>query len=260
MPPLQRVHRVRPEAARRRPGFRHHRPAQDERSRHVRSASESWWQQFTGRSIVGEHAGARLARVPSSIVSFDAFRLAFPDGQVLGRNTGHSRPYGRNPYYGYDRIDQHPFLLGQPADGRLPPMERVLSVTLGGQSRIYPFRELSAQPVVNDRLNGTGFVVFAVGRLLSVLDDESIRESKALVEATAWKNTTSSYPEELTFSLVGSEIRDDQTDSVWNVLGEAVDGRLRGSRLEPLDSGVHFAFAWLAFNPETDIHSSGESD
>ena len=139
-------------------------------------------------------------------------------------------------------------------------MERVLSVTLGGQSRIYPFRELSAQPVVNDRLNGTGFVVFAVGRLLSVLDDESIRESKALVEATAWKNTTSSYPEELTFSLVGSEIRDDQTDSVWNVLGEAVDGRLRGSRLEPLDSGVHFAFAWLAFNPETDIHSSGESD
>lgn len=46
---------------------------------------------------------------------------------------------------------------------------------------------------------------------------------------------------------------DTRTGSEWNVLGEAVSGPLKGKRLAPLDSGVHFAFAWLAFNPDSEI-------
>jgi hypothetical protein len=32
-----------------------------------------------------------------------------------------------------------------------------------------------------------------------------------------------------------------------------VAGPLKGKRLLPVESGVHFAFAWLAFNPESEI-------
>lgn len=46
---------------------------------------------------------------------------------------------------------------------------------------------------------------------------------------------------------------DQQTGSEWNLMGEAIAGPLKGKRLPAIDSGVHFAFAWLAFNPDSEI-------
>jgi len=46
---------------------------------------------------------------------------------------------------------------------------------------------------------------------------------------------------------------DTAAGSEWNLLGESVAGPLKGRRLPQLDSGVHFAFAWLAFNPASEI-------
>ncbi len=215
--------------------------------------TESWWQQFSGRAIVGEFAGTRLTRVPSSIVSFASFASAFPDAEVLNRDTGHARPYGRNPYPGYDRIDQRPFLFDRSMDSRLPPMERILSVTVGGRSRIYPFSALSNNLLIHDEFDGVPVVVFAAGELLSVLDDRSIADSRTVLEAVAWERRIPSYPGVLSFSMEEGAIRDMQTGSLWNVFGEATDGRLKGARLPVLDSGIHFAFAWLAFNPQTEI-------
>ena len=163
--------------------------------------TESWWQQFSGRGIVGDFAGTRLTRVPSSIVSFASFASAFPEAGVLNRDTGHARPYGRNPYPGYDRIDQHPFLFDGSVDDRLPPMERILSVTVDGRSRIYPFSALSGNALVHDELDGTPLVVFAAGELLSVLDNPSIGDSRVVLEAAAWKRRIPSYPDVLSFIM-----------------------------------------------------------
>jgi hypothetical protein len=54
--------------------------------------SQSWWQQFTGKGIVGRYAGTELTRLPSEIVAFEDFAAAYPAGQVLSRSTGYSRP------------------------------------------------------------------------------------------------------------------------------------------------------------------------
>ena len=73
--------------------------------------TETWWQQATGVGIVGGLTGAKLEFVPSQIVGLDQFAEAHPDGVVLSRDTGFSRDYGRNPYVGYDTVDQQPFLF-----------------------------------------------------------------------------------------------------------------------------------------------------
>jgi anti-sigma factor (TIGR02949 family) len=65
--------------------------------------TESWWQQATGEAILGELAGDRLEPFPAQTMSWNDVRRAYPDGRVLSRETGHDRPYGRNPYEGYDR-------------------------------------------------------------------------------------------------------------------------------------------------------------
>ena len=89
--------------------------------------TESWWQQFLGEAIVGERTGARLKLVPARLESWENFSARFPDGQVLVPNNPVMRPYGANPYVGYDTLSR-PFLY----DGEMPegiePMKRVIAV------------------------------------------------------------------------------------------------------------------------------------
>ncbi|HYY61156.1 MAG TPA: DUF3179 domain-containing protein [Burkholderiales bacterium] len=213
--------------------------------------TESWWQQFIGKGIVGRYAGTELKRLPSEIVAFEDFAAAHPQGEVLSRETGFHRPYGRNPYAGYDRIDQSPFLYTGKRDPRLPPMERVLSVSIGGKHRLYPLSAFTRQLVANHELAGVPYVVIAKPGMASPLDRSRIDEGRDIVAATAFDRRLDG--EVLEFGERGGHIVDARTGSEWNVLGEALSGPHKGKRLAPLESGVHFAFAWLAFNPDSEI-------
>ncbi len=56
----------------------------------------------------------------------------------------------------------------------------------------------------------------------------------------------------LTFSAIDdATFADAETGSTWNVLGQAVDGELAGSRLTALPHVDTFWFAWSAFRPDT---------
>ena len=213
--------------------------------------TESWWQQFTGRAIAGEMAGTMLVRLPASIVAYEDFRLAYPQARVLSRRTGHNRPYGSNPYRGYDSIEDQPFLFFDPVDERLPPMERVLNVSVGDRHKLYPFSGLSRFPVVNDEVAGIPVVVLSRDGTLSVLDAARIADSRTVPSATAYARRAGGR--ELRFEAVEGRIVDRETGSTWNLFGAATQGPLEGSRLESVESGVHFAFAWLAFNPDSEI-------
>jgi len=209
--------------------------------------TESWWQQFTGKGIVGRYAGAELKRLPSEIVAFEDFSAAHPGGMVLSRQTGHERPYGSNPYAGYDRIDQIPFLLGVKPDERLPPMERVLSV----RKRLYPFSVLAGHAVLNRSQGDLPYVIFVKPGMHSPLDREVIAHSRPIPAATAFERRIDGRT--LTFELRDERYVDRESGSAWNILGEAVAGPLKGRRLPSIDAGIHFAFAWLAFNPQSEI-------
>ncbi|WP_193371621.1 DUF3179 domain-containing protein [Pelagibius marinus] len=90
-------------------------------------ATESWWQQFLGEAIVGAHTGKRLELLPSRLESWENFAARFPDGKVLVPGDPGLRPYGANPYVGYDSAAR-PFLY----DGSLPqgiaPLARVVAI------------------------------------------------------------------------------------------------------------------------------------
>ncbi len=213
--------------------------------------TESWWQQFTGKGIVGHYAGTDLKRLPSEIIAFEDFAAAHPAGEILSRETGYSRPYGRNPYAGYDNIDQSPFMLSSAPDRRLPPMERVLSISVAGKHLLYPLSLLEERPVVNAQLAGRPYVVFAKPGMASPLDDARIDQGRSIPAATAFGRSVDGRV--LDFVSREGKRFDSQTGTEWNLLGEAIAGPLKGKRLPALESGVHFAFAWLAFNPDSEI-------
>jgi len=216
--------------------------------------TESWWQQFNGTGIIGDYVDTRLTKVPSQIVSFETFKDAFPEGDVLSQDTGFARQYGRNPYRGYDDINASPFLFRGKVDSRLPPMERILSIPEGKSHHLVPLTELADTAMVELELDGVPVAVFAPGTATSALDDASIADSRAVPVAAAFIARHDGM--KLDFSrLEGSNSRlvDAQTGSQWNALGHAVEGKLKGARLEQIDSGVHFAFAWLAFDPDATV-------
>ncbi len=218
--------------------------------------TESWWQQFSGQGIVGEMSAKVLKRIPASIVAFEDFEHAYPSASVLSRRTGHMRPYGKNPYSGYDRIDDQPFLFNQPVDSRLPPMERVLNVTVDATHRLYPFSVLMDEPVINDQVENVPVVVFSRQGTLSVLDASVIANSKTVPSATVYDRRLDDRV--LSFEARDGRLIDRETGSEWNLFGTAVAGPLKNKQLDKPDSGVHFAFAWLAFNPQSKIYRSGD--
>jgi hypothetical protein len=57
----------------------------------------------------------------------------------------------------------------------------------------------------------------------------------------------------LRFRRKKDRFEDRETGTLWSIAGVAVAGPLAGVRLEPVEHGVYFAFAWLAFQPDTTI-------
>lgn len=131
--------------------------------------TQSWWQQAIGTGIVGELTGVELFQLPTWMESWDQFRARNPDGIVMAEPTGHNRPYGSNPYVGYDG-SHRPFLYS----GELPPHDipaLVRVVRVGEQA--WPVSRLRAGTVSENGLT----LSWEEGQV-SALDARDIAEAK----------------------------------------------------------------------------------
>jgi hypothetical protein len=214
--------------------------------------TQSWWQQFTGEAIVGELTGSRLTFLPSVIVSWEDFKTFHPDGQVLSRDTGFNRRYGDNPYVGYDRVELPPFLFFGETDGRLLPKERVAAVSADGVDVAFPFSALEQERVINYRVGGQDVAVFFKPGTRSALDQQAIGDSREVGSTAMFVPTAGE--QRLTFAWENGKFVDQETGSVWDLQGQAVEGPLTGEALLPVVHANHFWFAWGAFKPETLVY------
>jgi hypothetical protein len=216
--------------------------------------TESWWQQATGQAIVGELTGTQLEFLPSQLISWDAFRAAHPDAQVLSRDTGHIRDYGANPYAGYDSVDSDPFLLEDKTllDGRLSPKVRILGLIVDDEPVAYPFPLLAEHRVVNDEVGTTPVVVIWADGAASGLGGETVAGGEIVGAANAFGREVDGST--LTFEArLNGTMRDVETGSMWSFEGRATAGELEGSQLELLVADSPFWFAWAVFRPDTRI-------
>ncbi|WP_040606381.1 DUF3179 domain-containing protein [Salisaeta longa] len=220
--------------------------------------TESWWQQFNGTAIVGALTGRTLPRVPSQIVAWRTFRQAHLEGRVLSRQTGHNRPYGQNPYVGYDTMSQRPFAYNGPTDDRLLPMQRVVGVRRGTAARAYPLKGLRTARVVHDTLGGTPLVVLWSPGTASALDERRIRNSRDVGTAGVFRPVVNG--QHLTFTAnADGTFTDRQTGSTWRVTGRATSGPLAGTTLDTVPHQFIFWFAWSVFHPNTALHAFASS-
>ncbi len=217
--------------------------------------TETWWQQLMGEALVGSLAGAELKVLPSLVISVEEFFQRYPNGQILSPETGLGRDYGQNPYVGYDDLKNSPydaFIDKSKVDKRLPPMERVVDVESQGKHKIYPFSAIAKEGVINDAFNGKNVVVFYESTTVSVLDERDISKSRRVGTATLFNAVLGG--QKLTFQRKGNLFADKETGSAWDITGRSTAGPLKGKQLRIEPHSNHFAFAWLAFFPESEIY------
>lgn len=216
--------------------------------------TETLWQQFTGKAIVGDYVGTTLEQVPSQIISFAQFKENYPDGVVLSKDTGYDRNYGRNPYTGYDDVDSTPLFGAGNDDGRLPPMEKVIGVKLEDKRKAYPYSLTRKEQAINDKVGDVPLLIVHTEGATSAMDAARIAESKESGSTGVFKRVLDDR--KLTFTIEDGNIVDEQTGSVWTITGKAVEGEHKGRELETVMYGDYFALAWLVFWPETEIYTT----
>lgn len=214
--------------------------------------TETWWQQATGRALIGDLVGQTLTILSSQLVSWATFRATHPEADVLSRDTGVQRPYGSNPYPGWDITERNPFLGPaqltpcEGADTCIDPKERVGLLLEGGENVVYRFLAVAdAGGVVHDTAGGTPVMVVWHPDVTSALGNSLLERSDQVGTLVAFDRRVGAS--ELTFTIRGEALVDEQTGSTWDELGTATSGPLAGEQLRRLVMDTPYWFAAAAF-------------
>jgi hypothetical protein len=170
--------------------------------------TESWWQQFTGKAIVGEMTGTQLEILPARLESLAQFRKRYPDGRILVPNNPNFRNYGRNPYAGYDS-SARPFLFRGDLPEDINPMVRVVMVR-------------TAEPTIvsldllreHERVEAGDVTISWQPGQASALDDSSVAGGRDVGTVTVERDGAD-VPYDVTFAFVAHAFHP-ETDIVQN--------------------------------------------
>lgn len=205
-------------------------------------STDSRWPQLLGIAMSGPLKGKRLQRFPLVWTTWAPAQKAFPDASVLSRSTGHNRSYDRDPYGDYKQPDSYydddmiVYSLSN-WDKRLPPKERIYAVRAdNGQSYAVRKALVARKGILN---------------FYSDLTPVAALHDPELDVVRVFERRIQDQP--LTLELVGGEIRDKESKSIWNANGICVSGAWYGEKLQQVTGIDSFWFAFAAFHPSVEI-------
>jgi len=183
------------------------------------------WSHILGQAMEGELRGSELEPLAGDMVTWGAWRTEHPKTTVLNLKRT-ARAYTVR-FYEASKQGQS-FVLG---------------FTGNYGMHHCPFSTMQEKPLLN---------ADAKGLPLLITFDAPSTSARIFVRKLGDRT--------LTFEALGADrMRDDETRSVWDrKSGTAVEGALRGKRLEPHVGIVSFARAWQAFHPGSKETKSGE--
>ena len=191
--------------------------------------SESLWNQFTGRPVVGQLVGmnVQLKPLPLVIETWARWRAAHPATKVLSLETGFTRDYGPGvAYKAYFASPNLAFPAGY-ANHTRGPKSRVFGVRVPGGVKAWPMERFAGGAVVHD----------SVGLLDVVLIGDAASETVRAYEAGGHR-----------FTAEGGALR--AADGVWEIGEEGLRGP-GGRSLARLAGNVAYWFAWNGYFGDT---------
>ncbi len=201
--------------------------------------TDSYWPQILGRAIEGELKGEVLEEFPVIWTRWELAKDYYDEARVLSRETGFARDYDRDPYGSY-AVSGDYYDSGGPIFPVMNQDEQFedKKVVIAGRLNRTPFS------LSKNRLAADSLINFTVNEeeLVAIYDDNL---DTARVFLSSYNN------EEIVLNYDEGEIRDEQTNSVWNERGQAISGELTGAELDQVNAFDVMWFAWYAFYPES---------
>ncbi|MFO7959873.1 MAG: DUF3179 domain-containing protein, partial [Nitriliruptoraceae bacterium] len=180
------------------------------------------WTQFQGEGVIGERfLGTELTRVPAWLFGFGEFRELHPDAEVLSRDTGHNRDYGRNPYTGYDQEGRAPFLFDGELDQRNSAMARIVGLAEGDDAVAVLLDQLAEERTVEVTVGDRDLVALWAPGQASALDTATIDEGRDVGQTAAFVAELDGEPVELTPGDADDRFVDERSGSTFDLRGRA---------------------------------------
>lgn len=134
-------------------------------------ATESFWQQSTGKALAGVHTGETLRRLTFQLLPMDDVRRKFPHARVLSEETGHGRDYAKNPYAGYETDGDFLFAPSK-TDARYPSKVIFVAFNVEQTPVAVPWLTLKDGETYRTRVGDTNIVLQKRDGELTITDEQ----------------------------------------------------------------------------------------
>ena len=207
----------------------------------------TWWQQVSGKAILGPLKGRQLKEIFHDELSFALWKREKADGRVLKPDE---KIAAANEYEAADwelRVGRMRAVEGTDVDKRLAPRTLVIGIAVAGKSIAYPFSALEKQSPIVDTIGAVPIMV--------VLGDDkrSVRAFERRVDGRRlefFEKVDKAPP-------AAVQLIDSETGSTWNFEGKAIAGPLAGKQLQKISVLEDFWFDWRIYHPDTSIYQIG---
>jgi hypothetical protein len=189
--------------------------------------TDTWFPQVLAVGIIGPHAGAALVERPMVWTTWERWRAAHPQTEVLSTDTGFARNYQRDPYGSYN-----------PLSGYYQP-DSFTMFPLMHQDRSRP-----AKSVLLGARTQSAAIAFPLGDL---------REAGRLELAAREEAFTALYDPTLDTGYIFRGRTDAQ--AAFDRPGPQGVSWSGGEAPEPVNAFEAMWFAWMAFYPESAVHA-----
>ena len=201
----------------------------------------SWWQQVSGKAILGPLKGKQLELIPSGEVNWGIWKAEHRDGQVL---VAASNTKSTKEDWDATAAERMFAVRGFDESSAFEARELIVGVEIEGIAKAYPLAELVEQNPVIDAV-GSARLLFVAAE-----DGKSVRCFDRRLDGEILELFQKPDAEVLTLvdSLTGSE---------WDFSGRAVSGPSKGKQLQRINILKDFWFDWKEYHPDTLVFSAG---
>ena len=197
------------------------------------ASTKSWWQQETGAAIAGPLKGTSLREIPSQQLTLAAWLRIYPNSSVLQPDTVYAEQYN-------DLIDFDKGTIESSLEKRDSASWQFKSWVVGvvhdKYAKAYDWNDLVSKKIIEDSLPGLPIML--------VLERDT-------ASFHVWnRNVNGSYLQFMKDNNTGM-MKDTNTQSIWNIDGQCIEGLLKGEQLKFVQSYQEFWHSWKTFHPDT---------
>ena len=200
------------------------------------ATTKSWWRQSNGLCIAGPLRGYQLEEIKSTQLTLSAWERAHNNTLVLQPDEKFKDKFEKMDTYdkGTSKSD-----LTKRDSNSWKDKSWVIGIQNAGVAKCYDWNQIARLRIIQDSIPNLPLVI--------LLENDT---------ASFHTYSRTIQNETLKFVKKGDTIRDINTGSYWNYDGLCLNGKLKGTVLQKVDSFQEFLHSWEFFHPKNLRYSS----